>query len=164
MKTMRNEIMKNFPSGRFDPLASPEAISPLARKAGFKINLILALSLIICIAFGCKKDSKKQILGSAPPPDFSRYLGTYELRPAAAKTILTLTKDGGVKIQRGKKLHAGSYLASRNLLRIFVSLPGETIRSGEPAGVFLLRDFNPKRWRGFWNGDMRRLIKIENAP
>ncbi len=127
------------------------------RSENLSLKTRLCAPLILCaavltLAVNCGRDDRSRPGDTGPAgPDSAPYLGRYELSPSAQGESVTLLADGRVLYNNSRFSQEGRFHLDPVMLRIYLA------SRVEPTGVFLLKTFERRDWRGFWNGQVRFL-------
>lgn len=132
-----------------------------AAKSLFCFNLLTVVVLAGVLIFtACKKEKQP---ATQPPQPLSgaalRYAGSYTISPPLGGSVLELRADGTAAYRSKDMVFGGSFQVSEQTLRVFITPSRDGPIRVAPIGVFLLSNYDPRGWRGFWDDEVVFLIR-----
>lgn len=114
---------------------------------------ILSLSLLaICFFTTCEKVKESTNNIESRPPLNPK--GRYVLFPSHSSVSIRLRDDNLVEINSDGMTKVGTFQANAKSLRIYG-------KDQTTLGIFLFSSYNPADWRGYWEGEVRSLRKVQ---
>ncbi|MBI3395356.1 MAG: hypothetical protein HY042_05945 [Spirochaetia bacterium] len=121
------------------------------------VTLGLALAAVLSVA--CSKDpSSKKNAQTAKPEDYKMFAGTYAVEPSEKTERLELQADGTAH-WNGERESFGKFVLEDKSMRVFLASDAPKI-----TGVFLYTAYDPKGWKGKWQGQIRILRRLDSTP